>query len=412
MEFLFLGRALKAFVEINDRLFQKSLKRAIPDLDQLLDDPHKTLGCRQIIIGPSRKYFSRVLVGLLVAYVGFFVFAVLFLMLDRVLGLAWISKESRLIACIFSTFITFVLVFRSFRGGYCILKQEAVEFIYRNRVVRCSWTVFNTWGQPVYLEDTNQLLLPISPHATDLIEEMNIEEGAARSKGLEVRTHQWETRTPTEAILKPLFVVGLEKLGGLLLQLGQKLGVHQSLSENRTSPAKGACPANPLLAPELLTFPIATRENSGWIRMSLARFIFPPFCCICTVPTLETHVFPCPNQGGKFQIQLPTCKKCGKRFRRRKLNLAFFLTLISLIGLYFFFVLGFNPFQGQNLLAGVLAGSAGIVGVSWAIVSLVFHYFGQPVKVRFTSNKGTFRIRFRNAEYEEMILAMRVQVQT
>jgi hypothetical protein len=87
MEFLHLvlhlGRVLKAFIEVNDRLFQKSLKRTIPDLTKLLKDPHIALDHREITIGPARKYFSALLVGIILAWVGFLAIVVFLLLLEE-----------------------------------------------------------------------------------------------------------------------------------------------------------------------------------------------------------------------------------------------------------------------------------------------------------------------------------------
>lgn len=401
-----LGGLLKGFVEAIDKLFQKS---AIPDLDQLRDNPHGALDHGEIVIGPARNYGTATFAALGMGFVGHAVGTVLFLLSQRLPGFQWVNRPLILTLCLAFDFGCFYYFFRYFRGGTCTLKQEGVEFRYQSKVVRCSWAVFDSWGQPVHLEDSNLLLLPISPHATDLIEEMNSEETSARCKGLQVRTPHWETRSSTEAVLKPLYVVDGMKLAGLLLELGQKLKSDQSTAACQISGGKENQPDSLLLQPELLSFPIATREDSGWIRISLANLIFPPYCCVCTMPTSETHIFRCPNKEdiGEFQIRLPTCKECRKSLRRIKVNISFALVLVSLICLLVL-VLSYCPIPGHGqVLAAILAAMIGINCVIWAVASLVFHYFRQPVKVRYSSDKGTLRIRFRNPDCEEIILAMR-----
>jgi hypothetical protein len=407
MEIFFLGHLLKGLIEGIDRLFQKSLKQVIPDLDQLLEDPHKALDHREIVIGPSVRYCSATLAGLLTVVAAGWILMLVLLVYQRIMGIQRIPKEFLIAGSAVIAPVCFYFVFRNFRGGHCVLGSQGVDFRYRDRLVRCSWEVFNAWGNLVHLEG-NLMLLPICPHAIDSIMEISLDDDSARSRGLQVCTPQWETRSATEAALKPLYLVDVKELAGLLLRLGKILA---ALPSSQITSIRKNVPLAPAVEPNLLVHAIAHREDSGWIRMGLTNLFFPPFCCVCLIETSETHVFRCPNQGGEFKIRLPTCKQCGKRLRRGKVNLFFAMTIFGLI-CSFFFVLTFNRFQGQELFAGVLAALIGILCVTWVIASLVFHYFCQPVKVRYSSEQGTLRTRFRNPEYEELILGMRATTPT
>jgi hypothetical protein len=53
LPFHLFGRAAKSFIEINDSLFQKSLKRVVPNLDQLYEEPGKALDHNEVVIGPT-----------------------------------------------------------------------------------------------------------------------------------------------------------------------------------------------------------------------------------------------------------------------------------------------------------------------------------------------------------------------
>ena len=426
----FIVEAVKGIVNGIDGLFEKSLPRAIPDLDQLLHDPQKALDHRAIVIGPRRKYCSATLVGLILALAGVGAFVLIFSIIQDRPGqkkfspIFWWGTLGPIGLC------SFVYGFRIFRGGYCIFDQEGVEFRYRKRVVRCSWPVFHSWGQRVFIKESNLLLLPISPAATDSIMEMNKEETEAKRTGLEVRTPQWETHTPVEAALKPLYVVKIQDLGDLLLQLGRKLGAEQTVADGVAfridwdeptkmgsklqadghcgQSAEGQRATAPILQADSQFFPVAFREKNGWIRLSLTSFYLPYYCCICTVPTRNTFLFQLRNQGEPphYPIHLPTCDQCRDKAKRRKRKLNLFLVglpLASVLPLIVFF-------DNARPVLSVLLMTMPIFGLAamWVISQRLLL---RPAKVRYSPKKGSLHIRFQNREYENMVLAQRVRKQ-
>jgi hypothetical protein len=423
----FVVEAVKGIVNGIDGLFEKSLQRAIPDLDQLLEDPHKTLDHRAIIIGPRRTYCSATLVGVILALAGIGVCVIIFSIIEDLPGRKKFSDAFWLGALTPVALCCFVFGFRIFRGGYCILTQEGAEFRYRKKVVCCSWPVFHAWGQQVFIKESNLLLLPISPHATDSIMEMNKDESEARYTGLEVHTPQWETHTPVEAALKPLYVVKIQELGGLLLQLGRKLGADQAVAQalpaqtdwsesTKTQPqlqasgqfrqsAEGQPARTQLLPADSRLIPIAFQEKDGWLRFSLTRFYLPPFCCICTVPTGNSLLYNLPNRGQSdpYPIHLPTCDLCRRTMRRRKR-----ITILFMLGLPLAFLLAivllFDPLRAWLSLLLIILALASFLG-SWIISE---SFFGPPAKVRYSSKKGTLRIWFRNADFVKLVLAQKV----
>jgi hypothetical protein len=398
----FLVEAARSIIKAVDGLFEKPLKKAIPNFDLLREDPQEALDHNEIVIGPRRRYFSRILLGLVLAAAGVGAFLLIFSMIERLPGqqkfgqVFWrINLSAVAISC-------FALGLRFFRGGYCFLRHDGVEFKYRKKMVRCSWPVFHAWGQRVYLEESDLLLLPISPDATDCILEVDQDGSTVRNVGLDVHTPQWDTRSFIEAALKPFYVVKIEELGDLLLQLGRQLGSLQSTPTHEDRPKAHRS------QPKLVTFPLARREKDGWIQMNLTSFHFPPYCCICAASTVDTHVFDLQNQEESqvYPLRLPTCSQCSGRFiRGRKvvvysgIGLAFLLAIVAL--------LTFKPPMTQ--LSLLLFGSvpACFIGTFAAAERL----YPRPARVRYSSSKGTFRIRFRSSEYEEMILAIRAAVE-
>jgi hypothetical protein len=402
MEHLFLYALVelaKSIIKGIDGFFEKSLKKTIPDLDLLREDPRKALDHNEIVIGPRRRYFSRFLLGLILAAAGVGAFLLIFSIIERLPGqqkfgqFFWRINLSAVAICCFA------LGLRSFRGGYCFLSQDGVEFRFRKKVVRCSWLVFHAWGQPVHLEESNLLLLPISPDATDCILEVHQEGSTVRNVGMDVHTPQWDTRSFTEAALKPLYVVKIEELGDLLLRIGRQLGSTRS-SAIHQSPV-GTAPSQP----QLLTFPLAHKEKDGWIQMNLTSFHLPRYCCICMASTTDTHVFKLQNkeEPGEYPLRLPICMSCSNRLVRGKKRL-----VRAGVSLAFVFMVGailtfFNP--PATWLTVIMFALMTISLIGSLVVAERF--FPLPARVRYSSRKGTFRIRFRNPDYEEMLLAVR-----
>jgi hypothetical protein len=184
----FLVEAAKSIIKAIDGLFEKSLKQTIPDLGLLREDPHKALDYNGIIIGPRRKYFSSTLFALVMTCAGVGLCVLIFSIIENLPGRGKFGHKFWYVTLAPVALCCFVWGFRFLRGGYCIITHEGVEFRYRKKVVRCSWPVFHVWGQWVFIEESNILLLPISPLATDSIVEMNKEESAALHTGIEVRT--------------------------------------------------------------------------------------------------------------------------------------------------------------------------------------------------------------------------------
>jgi len=132
-------------------------------------------------------------------------------------------------------------------------------------------------------------------------------------------------------------------MGNLLLRIGRKLGKRSprpkkpnELSGRFVKPeSQRASQSNPvtrqssdighketLLPWENPVFPVAHRENNGWIRMSLTTFYLPNYCCFCTVSARNTFLFNIPNKAdsGSYPLNLYTCDRCCAEFLRRKRN--------------------------------------------------------------------------------------------
>jgi hypothetical protein len=256
---------------------------------------------------------------------------------------------------------------------------------------------------------------------------MNKEESAALHTGIEVRTPQWETHSSVEAALKALYVVKIQELAELLLYVGRKLGTGQGSTQSLTSEIDWT--RNPNIQSALESsrksqqsvvrqraklrlpqedsqvFPVAFQEDDGWVRMSLTSFYLPPYCCICTVPTRNSLLFQIRNQGESnyYPMHLPTCDHCCAKLKREKRIrnlLVFGLPAASFLPMIFFF----SP--NRPGLSGLLIGLPLITFV--AIGVIMERVYRLPAQVRYSSNKGTLRVRFRNQGFQKMVLAQRV----
>ena len=238
---------------------------------------------------------------------------------------------------------------------------------------------------------------------------MNKQENAARYTGLEVRTPQWETHSPVEAALKPLYVVKIQELGDVLLHLGRKLGAGQGRIQNPNSATDQIRKQRATLRSppaDFLLFPVAYQEDNGWLRMSLTSFYLPPYCCICTAATRNSFLFQIRNQGESnyYPIHLPTCDHCCAKLKRQK-RIRNLIVVGLLPALVLPVILAFN--RNRPGLSGILLSLPliGFVGV-WVVMERLHRL---PAQVRYSSKKGTLRLRFRNPDFQKMVLAQRVQ---
>jgi len=402
MESFHLIRLAEILFRAIDGLFSRSLQRSIPDLHDLLEDPPKVLDHKEILVGPSRKYFSSTLVGFIWTFRVICLGATFITVLGR-LGVANIRKEFTWGILGGLALAFFVLGFRSRRGGQCRINLDGVEFKYRDKIVRCSWEVFDAWGEGVILEEENILLVPINSQAADQIQEINPEEDTVKATGMKIKLPQWTTRSTTEAKVSPLYEVDIHDLCELLLTVGRKLGAIHRQGEASAARREGI-PDSSRTPSKLREHRLATRDDNGWIRMDMTALFFPSFCCVCTRPTNDCHDFVCPNPGERhYEITVPTCKSCKLWFKLKKITFIL-CTFFVILGIEIGILIVWNPTIDQD---GKIPPLAPIVCLAPFLGSwlMTFFFFRLPITVRYAPAKAVLRMRFRNPAYEEMVLA-------
>jgi hypothetical protein len=109
--FQHIGALIKAFAQAIDRLFQKSLKRAIPDFDFILQNPQDALDHREIVIGPARNFGTALFAALGVGLLGHAVGTASFLWSERLPGFQWINLRLILVVCLTFDFACIIYFF-------------------------------------------------------------------------------------------------------------------------------------------------------------------------------------------------------------------------------------------------------------------------------------------------------------
>jgi hypothetical protein len=417
-----------------DHLCQKPLRRAVPDLDQLLANPADYLSCQEVTLRPWRRWGSGIVYGLIL-WLG--LMAVSGILLGLVPGANQAGRALQVrravLVLVLPPACLLLGMYWGVRGGSCILSAVGVRLIHGGTEVFCPWSLFPAPGQPVIhpLPGRNRLELPVAAAAVPLVEARR--HGLAIAQGMAVRTRQFYFRSPHEAILRNLYQAKPEELAGLLLHLGRSLG--------SSSPAPGESPAQAhsggnvqedhlaekAAVADVDLSPPATRDRDGWITVSLTRVVFPPWCCHCGTATTSTQPFRAFTpflRLGRFSIiegvehvwiHVPVCTACQGDLRRRYRK-TYWKTFLMVLG----------TGAGGGFLAGtVVALAAGdprlfpvapiLLAFAGWFVSLFFAWFlsrwaagraSAPVQLqRYLPEKGTVDLRFRRPEYVEQILS-------
>ncbi len=409
MELLLLFK----LIEKLDGLTQKSIGRVIGDFERFLEDPAAFLARETVVIGPRKRYLLRVLLGLLLGYVGVMVIALTAIIVADVAGIAvppaLAQAGGPLLLLLF--FVFFVAVFRHFRGGRAVLTSRGIELHYRGESVFCAWNLFRTPGQPHLLPGKDLLLVPIAPTAVRSVAHFKSANDEVHARGLAISTRHWKFQGPHQAVLKPIYEVNPIEFGKFLLGLGQLLGGHcADDSSAATEPAtieETPWAESPAANSEL---PLALPGDKGWIVLHLTRMTFPPYCCACLSFTSSTHPFKSKSSlstEGIIKIPVPVCYGCLSRSQSRRWKaallgmggaLALGVLLCAVVGLA-------NP-QLDLTKFGVIVVLAALIFGAFLGQQLLHH---RLVRFRYHPSQGTVSARFRNPEYADYLLSLRLQ---
>jgi hypothetical protein len=374
------------------------LHRVIPDLDDLLYDPTAYLREAPVEIRARQTYGLAALFGvagvgclLACAATGEWKDEKLFIGLGLLLAaVVWLSWSLRM------------------RGHALVLQPEGLEVKYRDTTVWCPWALFNAEGTP-FVPDTDSprigLILPVDSEAVPFVELRRHETCVAH--GSQVKGPQFVFTARDEVVLPARYEVRAGDLGGLLLQLGSRLGRQRP----RGTPPPEAYSGQEAERP-------AEPDGNGWITVPLTRLVFPPRCCDCGTATGETMRY---YVGARWdwvtglfvptralEVQVPTCLACQDKLRQQThqggVRGMIFGSLFALgVSLAYVWQEGLRRVD----LIGFLA------AVSLAVGALLGFLVGTAASRRpaaelknYSPSRGFVSARFRNPEYASQILAL------
>jgi hypothetical protein len=394
------------FVLWLDTKFQKPLRRALPNYDQLLLDPRQTLAEGDVVLGPMKRYASAAGLGALLGLASWIVIFALVIDDIRRANLPTLLVGGVAGAGLILLSLAWIwLLLTLLRGGTLVLRTEGVEFRHRRIAVVCPWSVFNVAGQP-FAPKADHVLLPIHPAAVPFIEAFV--GGQPVSQGKQVKTKPFTVRSPTQAVLHALYLAPITEAGGLLLRLGRTIG-ERLPDGSRAEDALSAAAARP--GPPIIIAP------NGWVTIHLTRVVFPPFCCDCGRRTeqvqefrgytawLRTSSTVLLETNPYVRVAVPVCGSCQlenrlgqSRAMWRGMGIAALTGLVPclLIALVWrqpgFLVLGFGVAFLTALIGGAIGSTRG-------------RNQHRPVEVqRYSARDGTVALRFQRREFAEAVM--------
>ena len=217
-----------------DDLFRTPLRSAVPDLNELRDDPAGYFARNGgVTVGPRRRYLISLIVGgALGLVVGWLVGAGFGAVLNNN-ARAW-EWVVRLIAVVAGMWIGPVVAWHVSRGGELHLLPSGAVFSYRGADVVCPWDALDP-GRPAANEDDNWTRLPVRPDAVDRItlltggevvqagRDLDASHVRAAKRGFFGRLLRGEA--PMDSLLvRDVYAVGRGELLALVLQVAAGMG--------------------------------------------------------------------------------------------------------------------------------------------------------------------------------------------
>jgi hypothetical protein len=216
-----------------DHAFKKPLKRYIPNLEALLQNPRQVLAEGPIIIGPSKFYGTAALMGMTLSVFVWIVACAGSLNLNEprpILGIFALS------GCAAAPVVFTAILLRFCRGGECRLTTDGVVLTYRSKVAFCPWALFHGGDEPD-IPDVDRAWVLVNAEAIPQIvvwrnerlsdQEVQLQpERPVLASGRDVHTRQLRfDKSGAWIILPDLYAVNIRKVSELLVRIGRTLAV-------------------------------------------------------------------------------------------------------------------------------------------------------------------------------------------
>jgi hypothetical protein len=195
-------------------------------------------------------------------------------------------------------------------------------------------------------------------------------------------------------LLRRFLAMRLGQKGNEQLLKGAMLGAPPPLLPEQHAAADGQIPLRP--APR---FQPAQSADDHFVVFPLLRVAFPAMCCECLSPS-DTHYRSLMNSGENKGIQVPLCKACARRVRRRGWG-GFAIAALMCFSAAGLLVL--LPMKMDMAGRVVLAVLIGVIAILLA-VSLVPSVLSPPFTYKVLDrHRAIVRLSFRNPQYTQLL---------
>ncbi len=375
----------------------QSLERVLPDLDELLEDPHAYLSEAPLAFGPRRMYGLAIL---------FAVPGVLLLLSCGIRG-AIVGEELAMGVGLLLGAAVWAGWSLMMRGHELVLHPEGVEVIYFDTVIWAPWALFHVEGRP-FVPDSDSphagLTLPIDRKMVPYVRQQR--SGVVLAWGRAVTGPQWRFSGHDEVVLPGRYEINSLDIGELLLVLGHRLGSQPP----REKPPFDAEPL-PESEPSIMT------DTAGWITLPLTRLRLPQCCSRCAGPrddTLTLRVTPRVDWvvgiflGGVrgIEVPIPVCTPCKELIEARQRRGGFLgLGIGMLFGVALGLVLAawLGDWRDDALWLGTSFGF--LVGAILGSVTGTLLTAKLPVRLRrYSPSRGLVSAQFENPQIAQQVL--------
>jgi hypothetical protein len=378
------------------------LHRALPDIDELLEDPRSYLGEAPLAFGARRMYGLAALFALPgIAFLLSCVFAKpdgerLAMGVGFLIGsCVWLGWSLML------------------RGHELVMHPDGVEAIFRDSTVWAPWALFHVEGQPFVPESDSPrtgLTLPVNARAIPYVELRR--GGLVVARGSQVQARQWFFLGRTEVTLPGRYEIAAEDVGELLLWLGGQLGKDPP----RSTP--------PLETEQEERIDLPDADPEGWLTVPLSRLRLPSCCTSCGGPRDDTLHVQVHARGDwllgplfgmrSAEVAVPICTECRDRLvREQRRGGLLGLVLGGFIGSVVGITLGgwLGEMREVPLMLGTFAGL--FVGTLFGSLIGVTLTRRLPIRFRgYSPSRGLVSVRFTNPEIATRVIEqMREQAQ-
>jgi hypothetical protein len=390
-----------------EKSLQKPLRKVVPELARLYADPAGVLNHGPIVIGPANRRRTSIFTSLVVLFCTWGLAGLV--VYDGGEYPLFILIALSLVVVLIGTFLSIFLLVRKLDCGEMVLHGNGVEMRHYRTIIFCPWALFNVKGQP-RLDKASEVTLPVSRWMIPFVKHQTIDKGGeVRDVPITSKTRPLVFLEGGVVRLRALYEANLQELGDLLLFLGRTRGI--------VPPDEPMSELDHATMSKVVLVEPTTRTASGWITTNVAYLVRPAICCRCCqsvpcdnrderyFPIFSPGLFAVP--GLELPHYFPICKACrasvSKEIRVFVMRCAVFGFVVGIILSIVFFYL--NPMGRDFILSDAVPLEILTTGSGFLLGLLLGTARTAPIQYKRPNHeKGRLTIRFRNTDYEKLIL--------